>query len=278
MSNPFPLGGIGWMREVERQLRILGRHNHPDPAETSLQSSLYGRIYQTIAFGSLRPVNSTGVSWLNVIRLIGLGPSPLMPTGRVEIAMPANGTVIPVHGVSGQTTATVASGIIPLANWQTLYYDAPLDGLPSTGFHIVGFNGSYVQIPARWVRLVYRDGTSTAIPYQWSDGYLQDYSRVPTYTNSWADYGNGFDGATYKKVGGQVVLNGIIAGGTVSTGSTGQAFVLPSGWRPSTPRQVYATTSNGALGRVDVFSTGEVRVVSGSNVWVSLDPVAFPYD
>lgn len=51
---------------------------------------------------------------------------------------------------------------------------------------------------------------------------------APAFENSWANFGGGYGGARFRKVGDRVYLDGMIAGGSVGT-----VFTLPVGYRPS---------------------------------------------
>lgn len=50
---------------------------------------------------------------------------------------------------------------------------------------------------------------------------------------------------------------------------------LPEGYRPR-ERKMYAVESNGAHGRVDVLTNGDVEVINGTpNTWISLETISF---
>lgn len=108
------------------------------------------------------------------------------------------------------------------------------------------------------------------------DGDYRDTWRPPTYLNGWAN----ISGTSYRwEYGGTVRLRGQISGGTIATGSTGNAFVLPAGFRPARDATYLVATGSAAgsttLGRIDVLTTGDVRITAGSNTRVPLDGVAF---
>ena len=95
--------------------------------------------------------------------------------------------------------------------------------------------------------------------------------QAPVFVNSWVNYGSGFNNAGFTKDrSGVIRLRGLIKSGTV----TASAFVLPVGFRPA-QQHLFAVISNGAIGRVDVQADGEVVITAGSNVYVSLDNIAF---
>lgn len=94
---------------------------------------------------------------------------------------------------------------------------------------------------------------------------------APAFANGWGNAGGGYSTAAfYKDPSGIVHLKGRIAGGTLAA----SAFNLPAGYRPA-EHSDFGTVSNGAFGRVVVFSTGPVNAQSGSNVNMSLDGITF---
>jgi hypothetical protein len=96
---------------------------------------------------------------------------------------------------------------------------------------------------------------------------------VTSFSNSWVNFDTDRP-ARYWKIGDTVFLTGIIKSGTVGSVT---ALTLPAGYRPvSANGLVFAVVSNGAFGRADVFNTGVVQAVTGSNVYFSLDGIHFP--
>lgn len=96
---------------------------------------------------------------------------------------------------------------------------------------------------------------------------------TPTMQNSWVNYDSAnFSPAGYEKdADGIVYLRGFIKTGTIGSA----AYTLPVGSRPSKTILREAATSSG-IGRVDIFASGAVVPVSGSNGWFSLDGITFP--
>jgi hypothetical protein len=93
----------------------------------------------------------------------------------------------------------------------------------------------------------------------------------PAFSNSWVNYGAGYNTAAFfKDPNGVVHLKGLIKSGTV----TNAAFTLPSGYRPAAT-EVQPIVSNGAAGYIDVLTNGMVRVMGGSSTWASLDGITF---
>lgn len=98
----------------------------------------------------------------------------------------------------------------------------------------------------------------------------------PPWQNGWGAFGGGFGAPSfYKDAAGIVHLSGLCVGGTMGAAM----FTLPSGYRPKAILLFGATTSSSsAPPRVDVDSNGEVRPISGSNGWFSLDGISFRPD
>jgi hypothetical protein len=84
---------------------------------------------------------------------------------------------------------------------------------------------------------------------------------TPAMLNSWVNWGPPHPGAGYFKVGQFVCIRGLIKSGVIGSA----AFILPAGFRPK-ERELFATISNFAIGRLDVFPTGEVTPTIGSNI------------
>jgi hypothetical protein len=94
-----------------------------------------------------------------------------------------------------------------------------------------------------------------------------------TFQNGWSNFGSGYTGAQYRKVGDRVELRGLVTGGTVTYGTP--VFTLPSGFRP-TGFEVFPAVANNLFTRVDVLTTGVVSVYTGaSNAFVSFSGISF---
>lgn len=100
------------------------------------------------------------------------------------------------------------------------------------------------------------------------------WTNVGSFSNSWVNYGLGTLSASYRLIGDRVLLRGAIKSGTVGSA----AFTLPSGYRP-TGTIILPALSNGAIGRLDIDSSGNVipggASSTGSNVVFALDGVVF---
>jgi hypothetical protein len=96
-----------------------------------------------------------------------------------------------------------------------------------------------------------------------------------TLQNSWAWYNSTGIFATpqyTKAADGVVTLKGLIRSGSTTGGSI--IATLPAGYRPSATL-LEEVASNGASGRIDINSSGNILFQTGSNVWLSLDGVNF---
>ncbi|MGO1003304.1 hypothetical protein [Lysobacter sp. ESA13C] len=98
--------------------------------------------------------------------------------------------------------------------------------------------------------------------------------QTPTLNAPWANYGDVFASAGYRRDGGRVQLRGLVKAGAGGTA----IFVLPTGYRPPTQQIYTAVSDSSTQARVDVKTNGEVLVSQpGAGVlgWLSLDGVAF---
>jgi len=95
---------------------------------------------------------------------------------------------------------------------------------------------------------------------------------VPAFMNGWINFDTTHNPAGYFKDSlGIVHLRGLVKNGTNNT----TIFTLPVGYRPSNRELQAVQTNLNIIGRVDILADGQVTVVSGSNVWVSLDGITF---
>lgn len=246
------------------------------------------RIQRVLTGGGIRQVDATGVAWSQRFIAIGSGVDSLSPNGYFDITMPPDGTVIPVYSSTTATTATVASGVVPISTWGTLYYDVPLGETYTSDpsrFKIVSYNKLTPQfeVPTSWVAICTRNTDSLSAGYTWGDGRSQDYWRsVGALANGWVAQGTPWPAPAYKFADdGSVRLMGLMKLGTAHT--TVAAFTLPAGLGPEA-----FTTAGGVLfhqpaangsARVEVRSDAKVFVYSfigtGANSYLSLDGMSW---
>jgi hypothetical protein len=94
---------------------------------------------------------------------------------------------------------------------------------------------------------------------------------APTLTNSWANYGSGYNPAGYRKTtDGMVHVRGLIASGTMAVA----AFTLPTGYRPPYDMCIPAM-ANGVSSYAAILKTGLVIPYGASSAWFSLDNIYF---
>lgn len=116
---------------------------------------------------------------------------------------------------------------------------------------------------------------------------LDDTGWIPinSFANSWTFFGGSYGAneyafAAWRKKAGIVYLRGLIASGTVASGTV--MFTLPVGFRPAAgTRTIYSIISNDVFGGISInaASDGGVRTHGTvSNVYVSLANVSFPAD
>lgn len=92
------------------------------------------------------------------------------------------------------------------------------------------------------------------------------------YGVGWKNHDSAYYSPGYRKVGGQVNLQGII-----NRGSTTENIIalLPIQFRPDS-YLIFGCLSSAGIARVDVLSSGEVLYNSGISIsWLSLDGISF---
>jgi N-acetylneuraminic acid mutarotase len=100
---------------------------------------------------------------------------------------------------------------------------------------------------------------------------------APTLLNSFTNYGNGYAAVGYyKDKMGRVYLRGMV--NNVSNPSGLVVFTLPTGYRPTSGKLVFTTTSNASMGRIDIAANGDVIINLGLAGWTSLDGISFKAD
>lgn len=231
-------------------------------SKTELQN---GWLANTLLMGgSLLKATSTGVSWTGVFTLAGNAKGSVYGTsGYFEISMPANGTVI--TNASDATTATVASGEIPLIADQTLWYIPPINaafGSVTANFRITDRDGTAWQVPAHWIMVVTKIATSIAAPNtRWGNGSIVDISRLLTMAASWVSFGSPYPDASYSIGDDRVVeVRGLVKSGTTTGGTTLTTF--PAGFKPENQEMFLCEMGNTAICRVEVYQDGTMKLAS----------------
>ena len=94
---------------------------------------------------------------------------------------------------------------------------------------------------------------------------------APTLLNGWVNFDITAASCQYMKDSmGFVHLKGLVKNGVIGA----VLFTLPVGYRPA-ENQHFGTASNNAYGQSVVYSTGDVNLDRGSNVWVTISGITF---
>lgn len=95
---------------------------------------------------------------------------------------------------------------------------------------------------------------------------------LPTLQNNWEAYGGIHSQPAFRRTSaGLIKLKGIVRYGT---NGDSVVFTLPSGYRPTT-QLTFFTEASGGIARLDIRTNGEIRLISTTTAWVSLDHIAF---
>lgn len=125
--------------------------------------------------GGVKRASPSRIQWADSFYLHGPRLTAVQAGQFYQITMPANGTVI--TGVGGAANATIAStgnyaGLIPLADWQSLWYLVPTTSTTTTSvaanFRIASYTASF-QMPDNAVLVAWRYGGNEKTVY-WGDG------------------------------------------------------------------------------------------------------------
>lgn len=223
------------------------------------------RATATLTGGGIRTVTAGGnVSWTQPFTIAGAGRTAATAAdGRFEIAMPGNGTVLPVHSSGTRTSHTIAGGVIALDPDEALWYELPIgSGAASApgNFHILGSSlADDFEAPPHWILVVRRNiwGASNHAPeYKWGTGAVQDPWRTPTLNAGWND--GTIPGRYTKTSDGQVQLRGRVRDGA------GSVFTLPAGYTPPEQHEAIVRDGAGAPALLTVTTAGVVTT-AGNN-------------
>ena len=127
---------------------------------------------------------------------------------------------------------------------------------PGAGVQYKGGANGYYSIEGMFYNS-YTGWTSLSLVNGWTWYSSTGIFATPAYT---------------KAADGIVSLKGLITAGTATADTTFAS--LPVGFRPS-GRLIFEVANNSAAGRVDVLPDGQVRILSGGNVWLALDNINF---
>jgi hypothetical protein len=105
--------------------------------------------------------------------------------------------------------------------------------------------------------------------------------QISGFANGWSPYSSGESGFTpryTKTVDGMVILQGLITGGSMSTGNGLTGFQLPVGCRPTATILAYVMGYGGRRHRLNILASGSVNIIQEGDSyssWISLNGVAF---
>lgn len=100
-----------------------------------------------------------------------------------------------------------------------------------------------------------------------------------TLQSGWSNYGSEYDTAAFRRVGSSVYLRGMVkSGSVVNNTGTSPIFTLPDGFKPDiSGRSIFSCTSAATTrARTDIFSSGVVQAVEGTNSWFSVAGIVLP--
>lgn len=115
--------------------------------------------------------------------------------------------------------------------------------------------------------------SASQLPSLEATHYVANTVSDPPFGGTWGNYGSGYEAAGYfKDFLGVVHLVGVVAGGVSGT----TIYVLPAGYRPAAKLMMLVVSGGpDAIGRVDIWPTGEVVHVSGAVSYFQLDNITF---
>lgn len=119
-----------------------------------------------------------------------------------------------------------------------------------------------------------KDCMEIAMDVDLTGEFVQEERQTPILKNSWVNYGDNYESASYwiDKCG-VVHIAGIIKSG--ATAAETVIFNLPAGYRPRLSEKFFAVSLD-TICVIDVYSSGDVVIKSGANSgWLSLSGINF---
>lgn len=253
-ASPAPVTtGVGGVRVSADQAAILTRLDF-------LQHVQRGQF--TLGGGGDRQANQTHVKWASAFYFLPPRRAADQTGGFYLITPPANGTVI--TGMGGAANATVPSsgnfvGMVPLADWQALWYLVPTTSSSSTtvaaNFRITSYTAA-ASLPDNAVLVAWRDGAPgkavgwgdgvRTIPWIKHSGVLKsDGSGVTVYPGT-----SGQQGHYYRVIDNHMEVMGYVlwAGTSMQAGLGGLYVDLPLTSPPlSVPKGNFSTSGHGRI-------------------------------
>jgi hypothetical protein len=178
-----------------------------------------------------------------------------------------------LRGLIKNGSTTTASLISSIAATYTSPSYLHLPAVRSGGFGMMSPSQTNTTYPGAGLQFKIGTNTYFSIESMFYNSYTGWTSM--TMQNSWVWYSSAgiFATPAYTKAAdGIVSLKGLITGGTATSETV--LTTLPAGYRPSN-RLIFEVANNGAVGRVDVLQTGQVRIITGGNTWLDLSNIHF---
>lgn len=96
-----------------------------------------------------------------------------------------------------------------------------------------------------------------------------------TYANGWANFGSGFrSGNAVLTEADMVVLGGVLAPGTVTSGTT--ITTLPAQMKPNNQHSLFVHGASGTTCELNLLTSGELKIISGTpGSYLTLTGLAF---
>lgn len=165
-------------------------------------------------------------------------------------------------------------GLLRSGTWtdNTQIFDMPDTLLPPGYLHIAGRSDGWGYMGVDTANgLVAKGAGSTYLSVN-SSFHPSSYTSWTNISllNGWVWYGAPFSTPQYTKspTDNMVSLKGLIRAGS------GTIMNLPVGFRPK-ERILFTSVSGGTAARVDIEPNGNVTMMAGNNVWLSLDGISF---
>jgi microcystin-dependent protein len=239
-----------------------------------------GRAKDLLHGGGQRIVGDGNFSWSSQFRTMGMGVDTLAPSGYFNIAMPPDGTVIPVHGHNTVTSITVGSLVAgrisfnAISGYPALYYDLPIGAIATSQpnrFHIVDYLAGPFTIPDTWVLIINRTIDAMSPEWHWGDGRLQDWWHGFGLLNGWSNFDPAWSDSGWKRTSeGEIIVRGLVKGGT------GVIMSADAGRPGPSKTMIFNQQASGGYARIDAATNGTLSVITylgSTNGWVSLEAI-----
>ena len=227
-----------------------------------------------------RDINQSGAIRSTRLDVNASTIAPIIPD-----IVPAAPTVIASISPTAPATATFTWATVPGAATYSLDYRVdpwnPVTRTNSTGTWTNGFSNDTVTTYSRTVNhgdKVYVRVTATNT--EGTSGYGNSIITIPVWAtyqfqNLWANYGGSYTPAGFtKNSDGVIILRGMVkkASGTLVQNEV--IGTLPVGYRPA-QRIIFQISSGSTDGRIDINSSGDIKVYAANPGWLSLDGIMF---